>query len=144
MPFQRPERASFISTGPKTQKEVKNMRFQRPERASFISTSLTQVCEIPRRRWFQRPERASFISTDSCDFSFRGGIKSFNALNGLLSFLLKERTWVFILILTMFQRPERASFISTVCVKHFQARSKTGFNALNGLLSFLHKDGKNM
>ena len=38
--------------------------FQRPERASFISTDVPEVSDHCRFEKFQRPERASFISTN--------------------------------------------------------------------------------
>ena len=62
---------------------------------------------------FQRPERASLISTYwgvYIDFSVFPG---FNALNGLLSFLLKMLYYLANKD-NEFQRPERASLISTV------------------------------
>ena len=37
-------------------------KFQRPERASLISTAVFQ-CTSGMYIWFQRPERASLIST---------------------------------------------------------------------------------
>ena len=81
---------------------------------------------------FQRPKRASFISTEFVELRERNVRRSFNALNGLLSFLLWKRRqnckWTF-------QRPKRASFISTKFLKLL--RFLKCFNALNGLLSFL-------
>ena len=61
--FQRPERASFISTKRFEVGEKLTDVFQRPERASFISTSLEEGWKNQTEIMFQRPERASFIST---------------------------------------------------------------------------------
>ena len=61
--------------------------FQRPERASFISTKSLGGSLQRFRCMFQRPERASFISTLGAHGEYIGE-KRFNALNGLLSFLL--------------------------------------------------------
>ncbi len=61
--FQRPERASLISTEKELSRCTPNERFQRPERASFISTHEFVEDEEPEEKMFQRPERASFIST---------------------------------------------------------------------------------
>ena len=84
---------------------------------------------------FQRPERASFISTNlPPDQDKDDIIKGFNALNGLLSFLLNRRNRG--KESRVFQRPERASFIST-WIDGKSVRGINGFNALNGLLSFL-------
>ena len=63
MLFQRPERASFISTGNSTLQLKGKEVFQRPERASFISTGGKVYYEDQQQLGFQRPERASFIST---------------------------------------------------------------------------------
>ena len=61
--FQRPERASSISTKERSIKmtETKEV-FQRPERASSISTR-KPICRVLEASRFQRPERASSIST---------------------------------------------------------------------------------
>ena len=60
---------------------------------------------------------------------------SFNALNGLLSFLLSvyRMMWE---CSGKFQRPKRASVISTEAISKAW-KSNMCFNALNGLLSFL-------
>ena len=62
----------------------------------------------------------------------------FNALNGLLSFLLD--TPRFGGSATVFQRPERASFISTYLEYTDGKNFYSCFNALNGLLSFLQPE----
>ena len=86
--FQRPKRASFISTVAERIRDIVEMGFQRPKRASFISTDTINRRYIYGTFVFQRPKRASFISTKSSGRVFsRGGV---------------------------FQRPKRASFISTV------------------------------
>ena len=41
------------------------MRFQRPKRASFISTRDQYERQLVIQLVFQRPKRASFISTES-------------------------------------------------------------------------------
>ena len=61
--FQRPERASLISTKKSHLQWIRKAMFQRPERASFISTAIKAVIAEWKRVKFQRPERASFIST---------------------------------------------------------------------------------
>ena len=61
--------------------------FQRPERASFISTSKVVKILAVIFTVFQRPERASFISTAVTYGIGVAILFSFNALNGLLSFL---------------------------------------------------------
>ena len=60
--------------------------FQRPERASFISTNIGVVGGKFLTAVFQRPERASFISTTGTQTE-QSLQSCFNALNGLLSFL---------------------------------------------------------
>ena len=62
---------------------------------------------------FQRPERASLISTIVLSLGTLVTIICFNALNGLLSFLLPFVDIMTLWMLCMFQHPERASLIST-------------------------------
>ena len=69
---------------------VVNMRerFRRPKRASVISTAAVVILFFGATAMFQRPKRASVISThDPCGRARLVDV-CFNALNGLLSFLL--------------------------------------------------------
>ena len=86
--------------------------FQRPKRASLISTLLMNVLEF-YLIMFQRPKRASLISTKKVKRKWIWKPSSFNALNGLLSFLQYVTSFMF-RPANMFQRPKRASLISTV------------------------------
>ena len=87
MVFQRPERASFIST----LKEA--ILWQKQQKCfnalngllSFLRETGLETSEVILV--FQRPERASFISTGGLGLVIGDSYKGFNALNGLLSFL---------------------------------------------------------
>ena len=61
--FQRPKRASFISTKTECYEGTPFVMFQRPKRASFISTMRSSCVAPTAHLMFQRPKRASFIST---------------------------------------------------------------------------------
>ena len=67
-------------------------------------------------------------------------IMCFNALNGLLPFLLDSFAHDFHLSILKFQRPKRASSISTQFLHMVTLLLRKSFNALNGLLPFLQDD----
>ncbi len=86
--------------------------FQRPKRASSVSTS--QHLATPTfSRLFQRPKRASSVSTEKTMSKISKLKKCFNALNGLLPFLPRPRSSLLGRRWRLFQRPKRASSIST-------------------------------
>ena len=93
--FQRPKRASSISTMTWMYFIIVTIVFQRPKRASSISTkpSLEDFDKVQR---FQRPKRASSISTTKEYGHHHPQLSCFNALNGLLLFLPgEELEWEF-------------------------------------------------
>ena len=86
--------------------------FQRPKRASSISTPSNDSTGEIDDSVFQRPKRASSISTEKGNDTMKQQTQRFNALNGLLPFLLNNK-WAEEEIPQWFQRPKRASSIST-------------------------------
>ena len=89
--FQRPKRASVISTAIEDCVNRAKFMFQRPKRASVISTR--PVLQLTRRpSGFQRPKRASVIST----------VPSGNPHKHWLSSLIFAGICLNILILTVF------------------------------------------
>ena len=115
----------------------KKIGFQRPKRASSISTYIRKLTTADAKM-FQRPKRASSISTkfaSNSPQSFAKALRCFNALNGLLPFLQiikggisNEKNRFNALngllpflpisintrrLIWRFQRPKRASSIST-------------------------------
>ena len=109
--------------------------FQRPERASFISTRTGRLY-FKHNKWFQRPERASFISTKEPSQKRTLIILCFNALNGLLSFLRKSLESELAKMLCFNALNGLLSFLRFSYVDEDYWFFGC-FNALNGLLSFL-------